>query len=76
MVLPEAGPLLPADRIEGKMTTQTDKLQMTAPLRPAAWWLRRLASGWLCALALNASAATAATFASLAQEAFERSRLP
>ena len=57
------------------MTTQTNNLPMAAPLRPAAGWLHRVASGWLCALALGVPAATATTFASLAQEAFERSRL-
>lgn len=57
------------------MTTQTNNLPMAAPLRPAAGWLRRVASGWLCALALGVPAATATTFTSLAQEAFERSRL-
>lgn len=39
-------------------------------------WLRRFASGWLYALTLGAQVATATTFANLAQEAFERSRLP
>ena len=57
------------------MTPQTNNLQMATPLRPAAGWLHRVASVWLCVLALGVPAATATTFASLAQEAFERSRL-
>ncbi len=57
------------------MTTQSGKRTVTPP-RSAARWLRRLASGWLGALALGAPAVTATTFANLVQEAFERSRFP
>ena len=58
------------------MTAQTDDLQIAALPRPAGWRLRLLVKVWLCALALGAPVAAATTFASLTQEAFERSRLP